>query len=260
MSQADIIIHFPKGLIGYPEHTSFRLLEAQDGFPLKFLQSTLDPDVSFSCMDAAAIKLDYEVPLSPEEAEFLSLATPEEAMVLAILVVPPDNIREMTANLAGPVVINAKSRVGRQIALDSRVYPLAFKVFSARKDNTIQFPAGLIGFTELKRYRLFEPTDAYPLKFLQSVDQENVSFTCINVAAIKPDYSVPLNDEDAQNLAIHAAEDALVLALVAIPKDPKKMTANLAGPLVVNTKTMQGRQIVLNIEQYPLAYPVFQGE
>ena len=53
----------------------------------------------------------------------------------------------------------------------------------------------------------------------------------------------------------------MVLAILVVPPDNiREMTANLAGPLVVNTKTMQGRQIVLNIEQFPLAYPVFQGE
>jgi flagellar assembly factor FliW len=35
------------------------------------------------------------------------------------------------------------------------------------------------------------------------------------------------------------------------------MTANLAGPLVINTKTLQGRQIILNPDKYPLKFRVF---
>jgi flagellar assembly factor FliW len=38
------------------------------------------------------------------------------------------------------------------------------------------------------------------------------------------------------------------------------MTANLAGPLVVNVKTLQARQIALNIDRFPLTYPVFPGK
>lgn len=129
-----------------------------------------------------------------------------------------------------------------------------------QQDAIIQFPAGLIGYPELKAYRLFEPQDSYPLKFLQSVDREDVSFTCIDVQAIKPDYVVPLGDEDARGLAIAAPADALVLALLVIPDDPRKMTANLAGPVVVNVQTLQARQIALNIDQFPLAYPVFPGK
>lgn len=129
-----------------------------------------------------------------------------------------------------------------------------------QQDAIIQFPAGLIGYPELKAYRLFEPQDSYPLKFLQSVDREDVSFTCIDVQAIKPDYVVPLGDEDARGLAIGTPADALVLALLVIPDDPRRMTANLAGPVVVNVRTLQARQIALNIDQFPLAYPVFPGK
>lgn len=128
------------------------------------------------------------------------------------------------------------------------------------EDATIQFPAGLIGYPDLKAYRLFEPQDSYPLKFLQAVDREDVSFTCIDVQAIKPDYMVPLGEQDAAGLAIREPADALVLALLVIPEDPRQMTANLAGPVVVNVRTLQARQIVLNIDQFPLAYPVFQGK
>jgi flagellar assembly factor FliW len=129
-----------------------------------------------------------------------------------------------------------------------------------QEDTTIHFPAGLIGYPDLKAYRLFEPMDSYPLKFLQAVDREDISFTCIDVQAIKPDYVVPLGAEDAEGLAIGEPADALVLALLVIPEDPRQMTANLAGPVVVNVKTLQARQIVLNIDQFPLAYPVFPGK
>jgi flagellar assembly factor FliW len=127
-------------------------------------------------------------------------------------------------------------------------------------DVILSFPRGLLGFPQYTTFRLYEPEDGYPLKFLQAVGREDVSFTCIDVQAIKPDYVVPLSDEDAQGLAIQEPADALVLALLAIPEDPKRMTANLAGPLVINAKTLQARQIVLNIDQFPLQYPVFSGK
>jgi len=134
------------------------------------------------------------------------------------------------------------------------------EVFAARGETLLQFADGLIGYPALKAYRLFEPKDGYPLKFLQSVEREDISFTCIDVGAIKPDYVVPLNDADAQELAIEAPADALILALVMIPEDATRMTANLAGPVVVNVKTLKARQIVLNIDHFPLAYPVFSGK
>jgi len=211
-------------------------------------------------MDAVCAKLDYEVPLPPADAEALALEAPEDALVLVIVSVPANDSRQTTANLAGPLVINLRTRTGRQIALDSSVYPLKYKVFTLPEETILKFPAGLIGFPAYKAFRLFEPADGYPLKFLQLVGRDDVSFTCIDVGAIKPDYDVPMSDADAQALAIEEPADALILALLSIPEDPSRMTANLAGPLVMNVKTLQARQIVLNIDKFPLAFPVFPGK
>jgi len=260
MAEEDFIISFPEGLIGFKGHKAFALLEPKDGYPLKFLQSMADPAVSFTCMDAVCVKPDYEVPLGPTDAEALALERPEDAMVLVTVTVPGGDTRQTTANLAGPLVINLRTRTGRQVPLDTHVFPLKQKVFIPREDTILEFPLGLIGYSALKAFRLFEPADGYPLKFLQSVDREDISFTCIDVGAIKPDYTVPMSEAEAQSLAIKEPGDALILALVVIPKDPKRMTANLAGPLVINTRTLQARQIVLNIDQFPLAYPLFPGK
>jgi flagellar assembly factor FliW len=125
-------------------------------------------------------------------------------------------------------------------------------------DNGIllDFPNGLIGFPELSRLRLFEPLDAYPLKFLQCEDRPEISFVAMDVAGVKPDYRVPLSDEEAEALALEREGDALVLTLVVIPEDPRRMTTNLAGPLVINIKSLVGRQIALSGEAYPLRYSV----
>ena len=126
-------------------------------------------------------------------------------------------------------------------------------------DPILTFSAGLVGFPALKSFRFFEPKDGYPFKFLQSVEDPEISFVCLDPVGFKPDYNVPLSEDDALSLAIENPEDALILTIVVIPKDPKQMTTNLAGPLVINVKTLQGRQIVLNADKYPLQFPVLGG-
>ncbi len=124
----------------------------------------------------------------------------------------------------------------------------------------LSFPNGLLGFPELKSFRLFEPSDGYPLKFLQAEARPEISFVCMDPAGIKPDYNVPLNDEEAALLNLESEGDAIILNLVVIPEDPRKMTMNLAGPLVVNTKSRVGLQVVLNAEQFPLQFPVLTAQ
>jgi flagellar assembly factor FliW len=88
------------------------------------------------------------------------------------------------------------------------------------------------------------------------VDDASISFVCMDPAGIKPDYAFGLNDDDAGLLGLQQPSDALILALVVIPEDPRRMTVNLAGPLVVNVKSLKGVQLVLNADDYPLQFPV----
>ncbi len=120
----------------------------------------------------------------------------------------------------------------------------------------LSFPKGLVGFPHLKVFRLFEPPDGYPLKFLQAVASPEVSFTCIDPVAVKSDYEVPLGEEESEGLALTSNQEAMVLTLVVIPEDPRAMTTNLAGPLVINVRTLTGFQIVLNSDKFPLRYPI----
>ena len=124
----------------------------------------------------------------------------------------------------------------------------------------LTFPKGLVGFPDLTRFRLLEPEDAYPLKFLQSTESVDVSFVCINPAAIKPDYEVPLGEEEAEALQLELPQDALILTLVVIPEDPRRMTTNLAGPLVINVKSLIGFQIVFSSDKFPLRFPILTAD
>ncbi len=127
---------------------------------------------------------------------------------------------------------------------------------NAEDGTRLTFPKGLVGFPNLTVYALLEPEDAYPLKFLQSVEAPEVSFICVDPACIKKDYEVPLGEEEADALHLEAPTDALVLTLVVVPEDPRRMTTNLAGPLVINVKTRTGYQIVLNADKYPIRFPI----
>ena len=123
----------------------------------------------------------------------------------------------------------------------------------------LTLPKGLLGFPQLTAFRLFEPSDGYPLKFLQAVEQPEISFVCMDPAGIQPEYAVPLAESEAEELAIASPSEALVLTLVVIPEDPRRMTTNLAGPLVVNTRTRTGLQVALPADRFPLKFPVFKS-
>ena len=57
-----------------------------------------------------------------------------------------------------------------------------------------------------------------------------------------------------------SVERALVIVILVVPRDPWGITANLQGPLVINTRERLGIQLVLNVPEYTTRHLVFAKE
>ncbi|MGE5553710.1 MAG: flagellar assembly protein FliW [Betaproteobacteria bacterium] len=112
----DKVLHFPDGLLGFESCKRFVILEHDPATPFKWLQSVDDPDVAFVVISPAEFVADYTVELGRDDVVKLGLKDASEAAVY-VLVVIPENPAAMTANLQGPLVVNAERRVGRQVVL-----------------------------------------------------------------------------------------------------------------------------------------------
>lgn len=255
MTQEETILTFPKGLGALPGLHAFRLLEPPGSYPMKFLQAVEHPERTLTVMDVAAFKPDFEVALTEAEAAALALEQQGDALVLAVLAIP-ETPRETTANLVEPLVVNIRSRVGLQAHLDPNLNPRDFPVFGPRAEVLIHLQSGLLGFPEYRKLRLHSPSDSHPLKFLQVLDRPEVGFTCIETSSFLPEYQPPIPEADLTALGLEGPQEALVMALVVVPEDPLKMTANLAGPLVINPRTLEGRQLVLSTDSFPIRHRI----
>ncbi len=109
------IIDFPDGLIGFKKFTSYALLDAPQK-PYFFLQSMELSELGFILLDPFLFRPDYSIDVADEAMVTLGVAGPEDALVLALVTVPPDG-GVVTANLMGPVIIGRKARRGAQIIL-----------------------------------------------------------------------------------------------------------------------------------------------
>ncbi|HKD75891.1 MAG TPA: flagellar assembly protein FliW [Ktedonobacterales bacterium] len=123
----------------------------------------------------------------------------------------------------------------------------------------IVFPQGLIGCPDWRRFML-RPD---PFEFageLISVDEPGVSLLVADPSWLRARLSFELNEEDADALQLASVEDARVLTVLTIYRDPPTIIANLAGPLVINWPKRIGHQVVLDHHAYPLRAPVLAGE
>ena len=119
----------------------------------------------------------------------------------------------------------------------------------------VLFPFGLLGFESLHDYALLDAEQA-PFYWLQSLEVVEIAFVLIEPRVFRPDYSPGVAPEDLAEIGILKPEDALVFAIVTIPEDPRLMTANLQGPLLLNRETRTGRQCISSDPRWQVRHPI----
>jgi flagellar assembly factor FliW len=113
------LLVFPHGLLGFARFRTFALLQPDDRGVFYWLQSIEDPELAFVVTDPTAWATGYSVPIRAGELTELGLERAEDATIFAIV-----NRRDgaITANLQGPIVVNAASRTGIQLVLSDRTW------------------------------------------------------------------------------------------------------------------------------------------
>lgn len=139
---------------------------------------------------------------------------------------------------------------GVQVASDR------FGVVEIDDDRVLSFPDGLLGFPDARRFALVDSHDTGTYFWLQSVDDPALAFLTVAPWAFFPDYEpdIPRMDEEALGLASPA--DVMVLCILTVQREHKMITANLLGPLVINSRSRVGRQVVLADSGYPVRAPL----
>lgn len=115
----------------------------------------------------------------------------------------------------------------------------------------LQFPTGIPGFPGMRRFVLQQLVEDSAFQLLDSVDGDGVSMVVTQPWLFFPDYAPEIQDEDQNELRLARPEDAVVFCPVSIDRDAGNVYINLRGPLVVNARTREGRQVVLD-EDLPL--------
>jgi flagellar assembly factor FliW len=114
-------IVFPAGLIGCDQWRQFVLLtDDEEDLPVAYLQSVDEPSVRLLVTDPHLLMDAYTVELSDEDRANLELASSENAVLYCTLTVHDNG--EITANLLGPLAINARTRIGQQVVLSDSTY------------------------------------------------------------------------------------------------------------------------------------------
>jgi flagellar assembly factor FliW len=124
-----------------------------------------------------------------------------------------------------------------------RIESKAFGPIEISERQVITFPTGIFGFEQLHEYALLDSLQQ-GFYWLQSLDDPEIAFIMLNPYDLRPDYVLDVADEDLEAIEYEQEEDILVFAIVTIPDDESKISANLQGPIIINRVKQLGRQAI----------------
>lgn len=134
------VLTFPTGLLGFPEHQRYVMLDHDTEAPFKWLQSLDEPGLAFVIIDPALFDGAYRVEYTEDALAEVGGGKTEDLTVAVILTIPSEDPGRITANLRGPLLLNTRTRLCKQLVLSDDLptrYPL-FPVPSPERDEVRQ--------------------------------------------------------------------------------------------------------------------------
>lgn len=133
-----------------------------------------------------------------------------------------------------------------------------FGEFEVESSRALNFAQSLLGFPDSSTYVVVEVEDT-PYIWLQSADEPDVAFLATSPFLFFPSYDLELGEEEQQALDVDDVSKIEVLTLLTVHRAgerPEQITANLLGPIVVNTESREAIQVVLDNPQYSTRQPL----
>lgn len=121
----------------------------------------------------------------------------------------------------------------------------------------IRFVRPIPGFSSLRQWILAPAADDETTLYeLASLERPEIRFMVATAYGFFPSYDVELDDDICEDLALMDADDALVLVVLTVAREPAAITANLLAPVVINARTRDAAQVILAGSEWPVRAPI----
>ncbi|MGG1877330.1 flagellar assembly protein FliW [Paenibacillus cisolokensis] len=128
------------------------------------------------------------------------------------------------------------------------------------EEQVITFIGPVLGFGDLKKYAFIQSkVDRHPFEFLQSVEDENLTFIVTDPFVFFKDYEFHIDTHWTEALDIRSEEEIQVLVIVTV-RSPEDITCNLKAPIVINRTKRVAAQIILERVDYITKQPLLGGK
>jgi flagellar assembly factor FliW len=133
-----------------------------------------------------------------------------------------------------------------------------FGPVSVAAEDILEFPEGILGFNDLRRFVLLDDPNDEIFAWLQSCEVAGVAFPVLEPELFAQGYKVSLARNDLEALGMKSVEGSRNYAIITIPEDVTQMTANLKAPIIINIQKRLARQCVLQDNNLAIREPIFQ--
>jgi len=116
----------------------------------------------------------------------------------------------------------------------------------------------ILGFEILNEFCLIESDDMAPFMWLQSIEEPAIAFIIVNPRVFFPDYRIEINRKEIADLKIADVEAVETYVIITAASDPAKMSANLQGPVLINTANNLARQLVMVNSEYGVTHSILE--
>lgn len=133
-----------------------------------------------------------------------------------------------------------------------------FGVLSVNPEKIITMTSPFLGFPDSTRFFIKPHGEESPFLWLQSLDDPKLAFVALQAALLIPQYQPEISGLSRQELQASPEQPLEILLILTIPRDnPEGMTANLLGPVAINSQKRLAKQVLQDPARYDACWPVF---
>ena len=126
-----------------------------------------------------------------------------------------------------------------------KVITTRFGELELEDGKVIAMPEGMVGFSE-RRFIILNPENGGPFCWFQAVDNPDLAFVVVDPVRFFPEYRVKPTREECDKLQLEPGAETVLLCVATMAANPRQITINLQGPIVVNPDAMIAIQLVLD--------------
>lgn len=116
------IITFGHGILGFCDYHRYVLLAQPETAPFAILQCVDQPEVGFLVTDPTSLVEQLNLGRLNSTLHELEARSSDDLQVLVTLTIPAGQPTEATANLVSPILINRRTKLGKQVVLENQTY------------------------------------------------------------------------------------------------------------------------------------------